>query len=83
MLAIPVSFFQNQVAFAATVGSSPCAQTVDNSSNVQVTNSGGYCYVAFKLGTRVWTPPVGVSLIDLLVVGGGGGGASRLSLIHI
>ena len=64
-------------AFAATVGSGNCVQTVDNALDVQVTSSSGYCYVAFKSGTRVWTPPSGVSMIDILVVGGGGGGASR------
>ena len=72
-----LSMITPEVANAATVGSAPCTQTVDSSLNVQVTSSGGYCYVAFKSGTRVWTPPAGVSMIDLLVVGGGGGGASR------
>lgn len=72
-----LSIITPQVANAATVGSAPCVQTVDNASTVAVTSSGGYCYIAFKSGTNVWTPPAGVSAIDLLVVAGGGGGASR------
>jgi hypothetical protein len=64
-------------AVAATIGSGKCVQTVDSITGVSVVESGAFCYVAFKSGTRVWTSPVGVVSIDLLVVGGGGGGASR------
>jgi len=65
------------LASAATVGSGICAQTVDNAADVAVTSSGGYCYVAFKAGTRVWTVPTNVSVIDYLVVAGGGSGGAR------
>lgn len=42
---------------------------------------GGYKYVAFKSAgvTCTWDRPLGVTQIDLLVVGGGGGGGSRHS----
>ena len=72
-----ISVIQPDKANAAEVGSAPCVQTVDNTSNVAVTSSGGYCIVTFTSGTRLWTPPTGVSAIDLLVVGGGGGGSGR------
>jgi len=66
------------VASAFSVGSSPCVQTVDSTAGVSVYQEGNYCYVSFK-STRVyaWTPPTGVSSIDLLIVGGGGGGGAR------
>jgi len=72
-----ISVTSAPIANAAVVGSAPCVQTVDNASNVEVTSSGGYCIVTFKLGTRVWTPPTGISAIDHLVVAGGGGGSGR------
>jgi hypothetical protein len=72
-----ISVIQPDKAIAAEVGSAPCVQTVDNASNVEVTSGGGYCIVTFKSGTRVWTPPTGVSAIDFLVVAGGGGGSGR------
>ncbi len=64
-------------ASAASVGSGNCVQTVDLASNIVVVESNGLCFIAFKSGTRIWTPPIGIVNIDLLVVGGGGGGASR------
>jgi hypothetical protein len=65
------------IASAATVGTGSCVQTVDNASDVAVTSSGGYCYVAFKAGTRTWTLPANVVLADFFAVGGGGSGGSR------
>jgi hypothetical protein len=64
-------------AFAATVGSGTCQQVVDNSSNVAVAESGEFCYIAFKAGTRAWTTPSNVNTIDYLVVAGGGSGGAR------
>ncbi len=64
-------------ALAATAGSGLCAQTVDSATDVAVTSAGGYCYVAFKAGTRVWTVPTNVLAIDYLVVAGGGSGGAR------
>lgn len=39
--------------------------------------SGKTIVVFDQVGTHQWTPPVGVSIVELLVVGGGGGGGSR------
>jgi uncharacterized repeat protein (TIGR02543 family) len=66
-------------ARAATVGTGNCVATVDNSSGVSVTASGGFCFVAFKTTgiTYSWTKPAHVAVIDLLVVAGGGGGGAR------
>ncbi len=72
-----IAWISTPLASAATVGSGICAQTVDNASDVAVASSGGYCYVAFKAGTRVWTVPTNVSVIDYLVVAGGGSGGAR------
>jgi len=65
------------VATAATAGSGICAQTVDSATDVAVTSAGGYCYIAFKAGARVWTVPTNVSVIDYLVIAGGGSGGAR------
>ena len=65
------------VATAATAGSGICAQTVDSATDVVVTSAGGYCYIAFKAGARVWTVPTNVSVIDYLVIAGGGSGGAR------
>lgn len=64
---------------AATISSGWCAANIDNTSGVSVYDDGAYCYVAFKTAstTYSWTPPTGISNIDLLVVAGGGGGGSR------
>jgi hypothetical protein len=64
-------------ALAATAGSGQCAQTVDSATDVEVTASGNFCYVAFKSGTRTWSVPANVVNIDYLVLGGGGSGGSR------
>lgn len=64
-------------ANAATIGSGNCIQTVNSVESVTVVESGGFCYVAFRAGSRVWNTPVNVSTIDFLVVGGGGSGGSR------
>jgi hypothetical protein len=66
-------------ASAATLTSGKCVANVDNTAGVVVTESGKFCYVAFK-STGInysWTRPSGVSSIDLLVVAGGGGGGAR------
>lgn len=63
---------------AATLGNAPCVQTIDVTAGVNVYKDGNSCFVAFKtVGSYVWTPPTGVSKVDLLVVAGGGGGGSR------
>jgi hypothetical protein len=64
-------------ALAANIGSGNCIQTVDSVSDVTVVESGGFCYVAFKAGTRQWTTPAGTTSIDFLIVAGGGSGGSR------
>jgi hypothetical protein len=67
-----------QTAQAATAGTAPCVQNVDVTNGVSVFQSAEYCFVAFKtVGSYTWTPPTGVTKIDLLVVAGGGGGAAR------
>lgn len=66
-----------QSAKAATIGSGNCIQTVDSTVDVAVVESGGYCYVAFKSGSRTWNTPTNVSAIDYLVVAGGGSGGAR------
>lgn len=77
LLASLVSLFQTPIAQAASVGSGNCIQNVDLTSDVAVVESGNYCYVAFKAGTRVWNTPSNVSAIDYLVVAGGGSGGAR------
>jgi hypothetical protein len=64
---------------AATVSNGWCAANVDNNSGVSVYDDGSNCYVAFKTAstTYTWTPPSGVTSINLLVVAGGGGGGTR------
>lgn len=75
-------------AQAATSGSGICQQTYTptaGSESVVVTSSGNYCYVAFKnLGSAgaasssyTWTKPIGITSLDVLVIGGGGGGGAR------
>lgn len=77
-----------QVSNAATVGSGNCQQTYSNTAgndSVSVVSDGGYCYVAFKnLGAAnstssayTWTKPIGVTSMNVLVIGGGGGGGAR------
>ena len=65
-------------AHAATIGSAPCIQTIDSTAGVSVYQEGSSCFVALKNATTyTWTPPNGVSKIDLLIVAGGGGGGAR------
>ena len=73
-------------ASADTAGSGSCVQTFTKSGTgtVDVVESGGYCYVAFKnsgsVGSQTsfsWTRPTSVLSVDALVIGGGGGGGSR------
>ena len=65
-------------ANAATIGTTPCVQTIDTTAGVTVFREGSSCYVAFKtVQSYIWTPPSGINSIDLLVVAGGGGGGSR------
>jgi hypothetical protein len=75
-------------ASAGTSGSGICQQTYTltaGSESVVVTSAGNYCYVAFKnLGSAgatsssyTWTKPVGITSLDVLVIGGGGGGGAR------
>ena len=78
-----LSIITPQYAFADTSGSGICQQTFTKTGTgqVDVFESGGYCYVAFKntgaVNTQVtysWTRPTGVTSVDVLVVGGGGSG---------
>lgn len=65
-------------ANAASIGTAPCVQTIDVTAGVSVYQDGNSCFIAFKsVGTYSWTPPTGVSKIDVLVVAGGGGGGAR------
>jgi len=64
-------------ASAISVGTGNCVQNVDSATDVAVTSADGYCYIAFKSGTRTWSVPTNVSKLDFLVVAGGGSGASR------
>ena len=68
---------QTPSAQALPIGSGNCVQNVDSISGVAVAESGNYCYVAFKSGSRVWNTPSNVSSIDYLVVAGGGSGGAR------
>ena len=68
---------QTPSAQAVPIGSGNCVQNVDSISGVAVAESGNYCYVAFKSGSRVWNTPSNVSSIDYLVVAGGGSGGAR------
>ena len=77
LLAALFTASQTPSAQAALVGSGNCVQNVDSISDVAVAESGNYCYVAFKGGTRVWNTPLNVTSIDYLVVAGGGSGGSR------
>ncbi|MDP4634000.1 MAG: fibronectin type III domain-containing protein, partial [Pontimonas sp.] len=66
-------------AFAATVGSGACQQTVDSATGVtatSVTVSGvSHCLVTFTaIGSRTWTVPAGVTQLEYLIVAGGGAG---------
>jgi len=81
-----LSIITPQVAVADTSGTGICQQTFTKTGTgqVDVTESGGYCYVAFKNTgaadsqvTYSWTRPAGVTSVDLLVVGGGGSGGAR------
>jgi hypothetical protein len=75
-----------QTATADTAGTGACLQTFTKTGTgqVDVIESGGYCYVVFKntgaVDTQVtysWTRPTGVTAVDVLVVGGGGSGGAR------
>ena len=86
LIVSPLSIITPQVAFADTAGSGICQQTFTKTGTgqVDVLESGGYCYVAFKNTgaadsqvTYSWTRPTGVTSVDLLVVGGGGSGGAR------
>ncbi len=75
-----IQAFVPSTANALTTGTAPCVQTVDSTSGVSVYRDGNSCYVAFKsVQSYTWTPPIGVTNIDLLVVAGGGGGGARHS----
>ena len=63
-------------ASATSIGSSPCTTDVTNSATVEITTSGGYCYLVFKSGTNTWTVPAGLSSVSILLIGGGGAGGS-------
>jgi len=68
---------QAPIASAASVGSGSCVSTANDASNVSVSSTGGYCYVAFKgTGTNSWTAPAGTTTADFLIVAGGGSGGS-------
>lgn len=65
-------------ANAANLGSAPCVQTIDTTAGVSVYQDGNSCFVALKNATTyVWTPPTGISKVDILIVAGGGGGGTR------
>jgi len=73
-------------ASALSAGSGNCTQTytMTGSGTLVVTESGGYCYLAFKntgaVNTQTsfsWTRPTGLNSVDVLVVGGGGSGGAR------
>ncbi len=72
-----INFVAPESALAANVGSGNCIQVVDSASDVAAVESGGFCYVAFRAGTRVWNTPINASSIDFLIVAGGGSGGSR------
>jgi hypothetical protein len=78
LLSSIASFISPTHASAATIGGAPCVQTVDVNIGVSVFRDGSACYVAFKSAqSYVWSPPTGVSRIDVLIVAGGGGGGAR------
>ncbi len=73
-------FISPNQASAVPFGSAPCVQNVSSTSGVAVYRGGNTCFVAFKsVQSYTWTPPTGVTKIDILVVAGGGGGGSRHS----
>ena len=64
-------------AQAATITNGSCSATVANSTNVVITQSSGFCYVAFtQVGSNSFTVPAGVTSAELLVIAGGGAGGS-------
>ena len=78
----PVGHGAGSPAFAATVGSGSCSQTVSSATYVTVASSGADCIITFS-GTTTdsdmsvdWTVPYGINEVDLLLVGGGGSGGS-------
>jgi hypothetical protein len=81
-----IAVINPQTATADTAGTGACQQTFTKTGTgqVDVIESGGYCYVVFKntgaVDTQVtysWTRPTGVTAVDVLVVGGGGSGGAR------
>ena len=84
LISSTVSAISPQLASAATEGSGNCVQTYSistGSGSVSVTESSGYCYVAFKNSgasntqtTFSWTRPSWLTSLDnVLIVAGGGG----------
>jgi hypothetical protein len=80
------TLLNSHTANAATAGSGNCVQTysLTGTGDITVSESGGYCYVAFRntgaVNTQAvfsWTRPTVATSADVLVVGGGGGGGAR------
>ena len=85
------TFVNQSPARADTAGTGACTQTFTKTGTgtVDVVESGGYCYVAFKNTGAVdsqtsfsWTRPTGINVADVLVIGGGGGAGARQSGAH-
>jgi uncharacterized repeat protein (TIGR02543 family) len=81
-----ISVVAPQVAAADTAGTGNCVQTFTKTGTgqVDVFETGGFCYVAFKNTGAVdtnasytWTRPAALNSVDVLVVGGGGSGGAR------
>jgi uncharacterized repeat protein (TIGR02543 family) len=65
---------------ASALTDANCAPSVTDftvGSSVTAVADSNDCIITFKSGTGTWTPPSGVSLVQILVVAGGGGGGSR------
>ena len=84
-----ISVVNPQTASADTSGTGNCQQNytiASGTGSVVVTESGGYCYVAFKntgaVNTQTsfsWTRPADVTVVsDVLIVAGGGGGGAHV-----
>ena len=61
-------------AAAGTITAGNCSIAVGQTTTAAITDSGQYCYVAFRSGANSFTAPSGVTSVDLLVIAGGGGG---------